>query len=400
MTKLVHSSIWRIFLLAALISCLVLPASAAEAEGASVYCFGQDDFTGEDTLTGIFVKSVPDQDIGTVCYGKRVICAGDVLPAEALDALTLSTRCQQDAVAQLTYLPLYDSGVGTATNLRINIRSGKAGIPVAKDLKLETYKNIANDGQLKASGGKELTFAIDTEPKLGKVELKENGSFVYTPDQNKVGKDSFTYTVSDKDGNTSSPATVSITILQPSSKTTYADMEGDMDAFEALWLRESGVFSGGTVGGKPCFRPEETVSREEFLIMAMRLMDMAPMEEAVSSGFVDEQDASAWARPYLATAMRHGIVSGMPSEDGLVFRPQEPISYAAASVILQNMLELPMTDAAAVSVELDAIHAPAWAEDAITVMASYELPIALEDSTAEMTRGAAAKLLYSVSLLN
>ncbi|MFR5421782.1 MAG: Ig-like domain-containing protein [Oscillospiraceae bacterium] len=42
--------------------------------------------------------------------------------------------------------------------------------------------------------------------------MQENGSFVYTPRQEWVGEDSFTFTVTDAAGNVSHPATVRITV--------------------------------------------------------------------------------------------------------------------------------------------------------------------------------------------
>ena len=61
------------------------------------------------------------------------------------------------------------------------------------------------------------------------MTLAEDGSakFVYTPYENKTGKDSFTYVAIDSAGNTSSEAKVTIQINKPDTKVTYADMEGD-----------------------------------------------------------------------------------------------------------------------------------------------------------------------------
>ena len=57
--------------------------------------------------------------------------------------------------------------------------------------------------------------------------MPEDGSseFVYTPYENKTGKDSFTYVAVDAVGNSSDPATVKIKIEKPNTKVTYADMD-------------------------------------------------------------------------------------------------------------------------------------------------------------------------------
>ena len=55
--------------------------------------------------------------------------------------------------------------------------------------------------------------ALDTAPANGTAVVNDNGSFTYTPDAGFSGKDSFTYTLTDTDGNTSAPATVTMTVL-------------------------------------------------------------------------------------------------------------------------------------------------------------------------------------------
>lgn len=399
--KLCKNAILRAALAAALLLCLTPAALAADEQsaGTSVYCFSESDFsqTSDEEMTGIFVLSVPDSNIGKICFGDRVIRPGDVLPAGALGELTLKTCCTQDGEAVMNYLPVFGDQLGASTRLAINIRSGKAGVPIARNLSLQTYKNIANDGVLKAEdeGGGTLTFQIVTQPKLGTVTLSENGKFVYTPEKNKVGTDTFTYTATDADGNTSEPATVTITILKPTDKATYSDMEGSDDAFEAMWLRESGLYTGSTIGGKTCFFPEQSVTRGEFLVMAMKLMDCSPEDASLRSGFADEEDAPAWMRPYMTTAMRRGYVSGTASAAGLMFSPNDPITPAAAAVILQNMLQLSPTGTAEVFAEDSAV--PTWAQNAVSILRQNDLPVSTLNCTEPMSRAEAARLLYAVS---
>ena len=62
--------------------------------------------------------------------------------------------------------------------------------------------------------GETLSYEITTEPGKGVVEVGENGRFVYTPAENKKGKDYFGYRAVDASGNRSEEATVIITILK------------------------------------------------------------------------------------------------------------------------------------------------------------------------------------------
>jgi hypothetical protein len=62
-----------------------------------------------------------------------------------------------------------------------------------------------------APAGTAPTAAIDAQPQHGKVALKADGSFVYTPNKDYAGTDTFTYKVT-RGGATSTPGTVTITV--------------------------------------------------------------------------------------------------------------------------------------------------------------------------------------------
>ena len=95
---------------------------------------------------------------------------------------------------------------------------------------LSTYKNVAITGYFDAADpeGDPLTFQISDSPARGGVTLAEDGSgrVVYTPYENKTGRDSFTYVALDQAGNTSAPATVTLRIEKAGTKVRYADMTG------------------------------------------------------------------------------------------------------------------------------------------------------------------------------
>ena len=47
------------------------------------------------------------------------------------------------------------------------------------------------------------------------------------------------------------------------------------------------------------------------------------------------------------SALRAGIISGVNSDDGLVFRPNTALTQAEAAVMLQNVLDLPASSSVA-----------------------------------------------------
>ena len=121
--------------------------------------------------------------------------------------------------------------------------------------------------------------------------------------------------------------------------------------------------------------------------MVMELLDVPVDDTLRVSGFADADDAPAWLQPYLASAMRRGIVNGMVSERGLVFRPNEPVTAGQAAV----MLELP------VSAAVSQTGAPYWAASSMQALQEAGIPLAAADTS--VSRIEAARMLYRVSRL-
>lgn len=366
---------------------LTVPAVAAEVDCDAAYCFTAGDFSEtEEPLRGICITGLPESDTGTVMLGSRVLRPGDILTAQQVENMTFQPlRTQEDKVAEVVYLPIFENRVEQAAVMTLSIRGKEDKAPVAQDSALETYKNLSNDGTLLASDPEEqpLTYTLVRQPRRGTVELRQDGSFTYTPKKNKVGVDSFTYTAADPAGNVSRTATVTVRILKPSDSQQYSDTTGTSCTFTAEWMRSTGIFAGEQVGDDLCFNPEKNVSRGEFLAMVMNALDIPTEENAASTGFVDE--APDWLKPYLASAMRRGLVTGYPEEEGAVFKAERPITGAEAAVILKNALDLTVP-AGAVESDL-----PVWAANALSAVNGSG--IALENSDT-VTRAEAANILY------
>jgi len=269
-----------------LLTC-VLQASAAEVDCDAIYCFTSEDFDTEaDPLAGICITDLPDASVGTMLLGVRVLRCGDILTADQLAQVTFSpVRTQTDTQATLTYLPIFESRVAPAATMTISVRGKEDKAPTAQDMAVETYKNLPNEGKLKVKDpeGQELTFTVIRQPRRGTVEVRSDGSFVYTPKKNKVGVDSFTFTAADPSGNVSREATVTVQILKPSQATQYTDTMGLDCRFEAEWLRNTGLFTAEQVSGTDCFQPEKPVSKAEFLAMVIRLLEIPTQEQPAAS---------------------------------------------------------------------------------------------------------------------
>lgn len=364
---------------------------AAEVDCDSTYCFTAEDFSETGELTGICITGLPDSSAGTVLLGNRVLRSGDILTAEQVGQMTFAPlRTEEDAAASVTYLPIYENRVAPSATMTISIKGKTDQPPVAEDLALETYKNLPNDGILKASDpeGEALTYTVIRQPKRGEVTVREDGSFTYTPKKNKVGVDSFTYTATDTAGKVSREATVTVQILKPTDSRQYADTAGTDCRFEAEWLKNTGLFTGETVSGESCFCPEKTVSRGDFLAMAVKVLDI-PLEEEDLSAI--STDVPLWLKPYVGAALRSGLLEGWPETQTGSFEADQPITGAEAAVMLQNALDLTRQNALP---EQDQI--PVWAADSLAVMAENGIALVYDQP---LTRGQTAKVLYQVSAL-
>ncbi len=389
-----------LLLAAALILGMGVGAQAVEVDCDSVYCFGSGDFSENTSLTGICITGLPSAETGTVMLGCRVVKEGDILTADQLAQMTFSPlRTEVDREAIVTYLPIYEDRVEKATTVSIAVRGKEDHAPVAEDSAVETYKNLPNEGKLKVTDpeGTQLTYTLHRQPKRGTVELRSDGTFVYTPKKNKVGVDSFTYTAVDAAGNVSREATVTVQILKPTDTKQYTDTVGRDCRFAAEWMRNTGLFVGEKIGNQEYFRPDKTVSRGEFLAMMVQTLQI-PVEESSYAGV--PADTPQWLKPYLAAALRSGLVAGWPKEESGSFDADQPITGAEAAVMLQNALDLAISREALESVQTAAVEdgsmVPTWT--AISLTALQQNGVELQ-ANAVLNRGDAAQVLYTVSQL-
>ncbi len=393
----------RLLCLTAALCCLLTlggAALAAEVECDAQYCFSVGDFSQEEALRGICITGLPDPSTGTVMLDNRVLRTGDILTEGQLAQMVFCPLwAEEDTQATVTYLPIFENRVAPVATMTIAIKGKKDNAPVAEDFTLETYKNLPAQGMLKVSDPEEqaMTYTMVRAPKRGEVAMNPDGSFTYTPKKNKVGVDSFTYTAADPAGNVSREATVTIQILKPTDSRQYTDTAADACRFSAEWLKNTGLFVGEQVAGTDCFYPEKAVTRGEFLSMVINLLDIPTQE--VSSESVPS-DTPQWLKPYLAAALRSGLTAGLPeSEDGS-FQADAPITGAEAAVMLQNALDLSIsqqtleTKEAMAQEENDAV--PAWAAVSMTAMTDHGIT---QLTTEPMTRSQMAQVLYQVSQL-
>ena len=138
-----------------------------------------------------------------------------------------------------------------------------------------------------------------------------------------------------------------------------------MDVFSVAWyydavtaLSGAGIINGYSDGS---FGPDNTITRAEFVTMAMRFAGVS--STAGKAGFPDV-DSAHWAAGYIAAATNGGYISGYP--DGS-FGPNNQITRAEAVTILNKIRGCASLDQGKSFTDLSASH---WAYEAITAAAT------------------------------
>ena len=209
--------------------------------------------------------------------------------------------------------------------------------PVAQNLELKTYRNVSAGGSLSAydPDGDVVGYEITTKPVKGTLQVKDDGSFVYTPRPNKRGKDYFGYKAIDAEGNRSQEATAIIHIEKQKSDLQYEDMRGRAGEYAAIELSESGVFTGEKLGERYCFFPDRPVQRGEFLEMCMLSCRKPLINGVFSTGYSDDADMSDHTKALVATA---AMGDGKPRSGA--YDADALITLREAAVIQNQMLGL------------------------------------------------------------
>ncbi len=379
----------------------VLSVAAFSKNGLAdqVISFSPEDFRveGEASLRSILVTSLPDPSAGMLTIGNQAVPEGSEVAVAALDGLRFTPlAAPMLSATSFTFSPTFDDGsTGESVTVGLYLLASANEPPVAQDLSLSTYKNVEIQGTFSGIDpeGDILTFQLLSKPARGAVTQAEDGSaaFTYTPYENKTGKDAFTYVAVDAVGNTSAPATVSIKIEKQKTKVCYSDMTGVEGHREAVRLAEAGLLIGEQMGSEYLFHPSQTLSRAQFTALCMATAGVDVIKEATMTGFADDEAMASWAKPYVSSALRSGLVQGSFDQEGqVVFQASAPITAAEATVLMNRTLRV--TDVAETFVPTGE-GTPSWCAQAVANLNSCNALPASAVLSEPLTRSQAAVML-------
>ena len=317
----------------------------------SVISFTPEEFgvteNSADPLVQITLDVLPDSGAGVLCMGSEPLEAGCAVDVSALNGLRFqSAQAPTLTTTSFAFTPTFASGQqGGQVTVTLYLLEQENQPPVARNMELSTYRDVAITGYFDAVDGEgdTLTFQLTSTPARGAVTLAEDGSsqFVYTPYENKTGSDHFTYVAIDSAGNTSPEATVKLHIDKPDTTVTYADMEGNSAHKAAIRLAEEEIYVGRYVDGNYFFDPDRPVTRAQFLSMAMSVTGLEELEGVTLTGFSDDAAIPTWAKGSVSAALKAGAIQGTRDETGApVFGADQNITRGEASVMLNNLLDI------------------------------------------------------------
>ena len=301
----------------------------------------------------------------------------------------------------LLLLPVTALCTGAAVVAGAADRAPAAGTPTVYAVQAETCVEIPIEVRLSGldADGDIVLYQLTEQPRFGTASI-EGDLLTYTPAK-RTGKDRFSYTAVDADGNTAQPAEITIQIVKNRMRLTYADMTGNPAHYAAISLAARGVMTGETIGGCSFFRPAQRVTRSEFIAMATAAAAL-PVEPTAQTDFADDHGLSPWAKPFVSTAAANGLISGYQTTSGLAeIRGEKPITLAEASVVLGNLLGQTV-DGAEYVIAAEHDSEMDWAQAAVSSMARLEVlsPLAaLTDHDAPVSRQTACEMLYRAAEL-
>lgn len=353
---------------------------------------------GVSDLKSITVITLPSSTTGTLLLGGRRVGTNQTVKRRHLAALVFVPASPSVTEATFTFTAEGLAG-GAAITCTMKFLDRVNYAPRADGaVSVFTQSGIPVFGKMAGCDpeGDACEFIVLRYPENGTLTVtdKTTGAYRYTPLKNKTGKDSFSYVIRDCYGNYSEVCHAQIRVDERMSDVVYVDME-DSPAYQAAVAMDAlGVMHGKVVGDQSFFSPEETVSRAEFVAMAMKTCGIRADSTLTATFFDDNADIPAPLVGYIATAQRIGIVNGTFSGGKLTFRPNDEITGLDAAVILSRLIGESKTGTTAGKSSV-----PVWARAGVATLASLGI---LDEGTAsadrKLTRADVAEALYHVRL--
>lgn len=126
--------------------------------------------------------------------------------------------------------------------------------------------------------------------------------------------------------------------LEKPSTPWFEDVDKNNWAYK--YVESSKYYMTGYVSGNGYyFKPEDNAVREDMAVALVKALkyDTTGNTEHLSK-FIDADDISNNLKDYVATAVKHGLMSGSPVDGGFKFAPQSDLTRAETAALLMNLI--------------------------------------------------------------
>lgn len=348
----------------------------------------------------ITVTKIPSSTEGSLLLGGRRVGEGKIIKRKNLGGLTFIPA--SDSVRECRFSFTVDGGSGAEIECVLKFIDKVNYAPKAEGdtsaVAMKTQENISLYGNMYGTDpeGDGLYFMVIAYPECGVLTVvdDETGRYCYTPGEGYTGTDKFTYVVRDEYGNYSYPETVSIRVTDRMCETVYRDMEDRAEYNAAVAMTAMSVMGGRIVGDSTYFMPDDTVTRAEFVAMAMKSAGIRADSTLSATYFDDDGSIPEGLKGYIATAQRIGLVNGDFKDGKLIFSPNEEITKYEAAKIMATILGAEGEGEETVFATDEAV--PVWARAGVYAMCTLGIFDGEEglNPTGAVTRADAANYLY------
>ncbi len=318
-----------------------------------------------DRVSKITVTSLPPREDGILKLGALEVYSGQTISEKNLAALRFVPNRKGELETSFGFC-VGESRFGVEYTCEVFALGRINSPPVIAQPEAVTsgvFSGITALGTIRAEDpdGDELTLEITAYPEHGTLELSDPklGYYSYTPSSDHIGRDSFSVRAVDKYGAVSNTVKVSLTVDDVTSDEIFTDLNGHWANAAAIKCRRAGILeAGGISENDSCFYPDEPMSRAEFLELAMNAAGYRDFSTR-NTGFADDSSIPEKYKGSVAMADMLGIISGIETESGLCFCPNNQITRAEAAVIVARLMGIETDDSIATLSTDQSV--PAWA---------------------------------------
>ncbi len=306
-------------------------------ESAKTYTFSKEDFVSciGCSFDKIVIKTLPDN--GILKFGVDEVEKGAVISKSEIGALRFIPYESASEDAAFTFNVHENS---TDSDYTLRLCTDRNSAPTAHPAEFETFRAVAVFNSLSGEDDAEgFSYHAVSAPENGTLTLRADGSFVYTPKTNFVGKDSFEFCIKDSHGALSDTQKVEIRVRRPWRNLCFSDMVNSPSHAAAIKLCASGI-EKITVNseGKPVFMGEDALSRAEFVLWVMKAQGISlPESGDIEEVFLDADSVSPEHRAAVSYAIKLGYIKGREANGASVIEPDSQITLAEAKTVIARV---------------------------------------------------------------